>query len=95
MHRHPRAGRRGAHPTPCFVSYQPEVTLAGGVPVEVPCRFEAGFQPDLDGLRAALTPKRTPSSSTARATRPARSIPGRAERHRRDRQAERPDRDFR
>jgi aminotransferase len=25
-------------PTPCFVSYQAEVHLAGGVPVEVPCR---------------------------------------------------------
>ena len=45
-------------PTPCFVSYQPEVILAGGVPVEVACTFENNFQPDPAALRAALTPKR-------------------------------------
>ena len=30
-------------PTPCFVSYQAEVILAGGVPVEVPTYAEDGF----------------------------------------------------
>ncbi len=44
-------------PTPCFVSYQPEVILAGGVPVEVACTFENNFQPDPAALRAALSPK--------------------------------------
>jgi aminotransferase len=31
-------------PTPCFVSYQPEAILAGGVPVEIPTFVEDGFQ---------------------------------------------------
>ena len=33
-------------PTPCFVSYQAETVLAGGVTVEVPCRFEDNFEVD-------------------------------------------------
>ena len=33
-------------PTPCFVSYQAEVLLAGGVPIEIPSRFEDDFQLD-------------------------------------------------
>jgi len=33
-------------PTPCFVSYQAEVILAGGVPVEVPSCPENDFQFD-------------------------------------------------
>ena len=44
-------------PTPCFVSYQAEVTLAGGVPVEVPGSMENNFQPELDLIEAAITPK--------------------------------------
>ncbi|MBN1668885.1 MAG: aminotransferase class I/II-fold pyridoxal phosphate-dependent enzyme [Anaerolineales bacterium] len=44
-------------PTPCFVSYQPEVTLAGGVPVELPCRVEDGFQLRPAELEAAITPR--------------------------------------
>ena len=31
-------------PTPCFVSYQAEVILAGGVPVELPTYVQDGFQ---------------------------------------------------
>ncbi len=31
-------------PTPCFVAYQAEVVLAGGVPVELPTYVEDGFQ---------------------------------------------------
>jgi aminotransferase len=42
-------------PTPGFVSYPVEVSLAGGVPVEVPCRLEDNFQLDLDQLREAIT----------------------------------------
>jgi aminotransferase len=30
-------------PTPCFVSYQAEVYMAGGVPVEIACRMEDNF----------------------------------------------------
>ena len=44
-------------PTPCFVSYQAEVLLAGGVPVEIPSRIENNFQLDPDEVRAAITPK--------------------------------------
>ena len=43
-------------PTPSFVSYQPEVILAGGVPVEIPSRVEDQFQPNLQALAAAVTP---------------------------------------
>jgi aminotransferase len=32
-------------PTPCFVSYQAEVVLAGGVPVEIPSHVGNNFQP--------------------------------------------------
>ena len=43
-------------PTPCFVSYQAEVILAGGVPVEVATFVEDGFQAEPDRLEAAITP---------------------------------------
>jgi aminotransferase len=43
--------------TPCFVAYQAEVHLAGGVPVEVPCRLENNFDVDPDDIRAAITPR--------------------------------------
>jgi aminotransferase len=42
-------------PTPCFVSYQPEVILAGGVPVEIPTRMQDGFQVDPDRIRKAIS----------------------------------------
>jgi aminotransferase len=44
-------------PTPCFVAYQAEVILAGGVPVEVPCRLENNFDLDPAALAAAITPR--------------------------------------
>ena len=44
-------------PTPCFVSYQAEVLLAGGVPVEIPSRLEDNFQLDPQRLEAAITPR--------------------------------------
>ena len=44
-------------PTPCFVSYQAEVILAGGVPIEIPTRVEDGFQLRPEDLRAAITPR--------------------------------------
>jgi len=44
-------------PTPCFVSYQAEVLLAGGVPVEIPSKIENNFQLDPDEIRAAITPR--------------------------------------
>ena len=44
-------------PTPCFVSYQAEVLLAGGVPVEIPAKLENNFHVDPDEIRAAITPR--------------------------------------
>ena len=44
-------------PTPCFVSYQAEVTLAGGVPVEIYTTMEDDFQPDPGMIERAITPK--------------------------------------
>lgn len=42
-------------PTPCFVSYQAEVIMAGGVPVEVPTFVEDGFLIRPEALEAAIT----------------------------------------
>lgn len=44
-------------PTPCFVSYQAEVILAGGVPVELPTFVEDSFQVRPEALEAAITPR--------------------------------------
>ena len=44
-------------PTPCFVSYQAEVLLAGGVAVEVPTFMEDNFEVDPARIEAAITPK--------------------------------------
>jgi aminotransferase len=44
-------------PTPCFVSYQPEVIFAGGTPVPLPTRFEDSFQVTAEAVEALITPK--------------------------------------
>ncbi|MGQ9467237.1 MAG: pyridoxal phosphate-dependent aminotransferase [Anaerolineae bacterium] len=44
-------------PEPCFVSYAPEVTFAGGVPVMVPTSAENGWQVTAEAIEAAITPK--------------------------------------
>lgn len=44
-------------PTPCFVSYQAEVVLAGGVPIEVATYVENNFVPKIEDIEAAITPK--------------------------------------
>ena len=44
-------------PTPCFVSYQAEVIMANGVPVEVVAREENNFMVDPADIRKALTPR--------------------------------------
>jgi aminotransferase len=44
-------------PTPCFVSYQAEVILAGGVAIEVPAHEENDFCIDPAEIRKALTPR--------------------------------------
>jgi len=42
---------------PCYVSYTPCVSLAGGVPVTVPCRAEDEFRLTPDALAERITPK--------------------------------------
>lgn len=44
-------------PTPCFVSYQAAVILAGGVAKELPCQMANNFDLDPDQLEAAITPR--------------------------------------
>ncbi len=44
-------------PTPCFVSYQAEVIMAGGVPVELPTCVEDNFLVRPEVLEAAITPR--------------------------------------
>ena len=44
-------------PEPCFVSYMPEVTLAGGKPVPIPTYFADNFQVTGARIEAAITEK--------------------------------------
>jgi len=44
-------------PEPCFVSYMPEVTLAGGQPVPIPTYFADNFQVTRASIEAAITEK--------------------------------------
>jgi len=44
-------------PTPCFVSYQPEVVFAGGVPVALPTKVEDQFQVTAAQVAEQVTPK--------------------------------------
>jgi len=44
-------------PEPCFVSYAPEVSFAGGVPVTVPTYVGDNFQVTAGTIEAAITPK--------------------------------------
>jgi aminotransferase len=44
-------------PTPCFVSYQPEVTFAGGTPVPLATRVEDSFQALAADVARLVTPR--------------------------------------
>jgi aminotransferase len=44
-------------PEPCFVSYGPEVSFAGGIPVNVATHVEDDFQVTAAAIEAAITPK--------------------------------------
>lgn len=44
-------------PTPCWVSYAPQIALAGGAMVQVPTRAEAGFRLEAEAVRRAITPR--------------------------------------
>ncbi len=51
------AGDEVIIPTPCFVSYQAEVELAGGVPVEVAGNIDENFDLNPQRVAAAITPR--------------------------------------
>jgi aminotransferase len=42
---------------PCYVSYAPGITLAGGVPMAVPCRAEDGFSVTAAAIERRVTPR--------------------------------------
>ena len=44
-------------PEPCFVSYAPEVSFAGGAPVMVPTYVQNQFEVTAEDIEAAVTPK--------------------------------------
>lgn len=44
-------------PTPCFVSYQPEVVFAGGKPVPIMVSADQAFQVDAASMEQKITPK--------------------------------------
>ncbi len=44
-------------PSPVYLNHLMAVQLAGCVPVEVPCIEAEGYEPDLDALAAAVTPR--------------------------------------
>jgi aminotransferase len=44
-------------PEPCFVSYEPEVLFAGGVPVPVECKAENDFEPLVSQIEEKITDK--------------------------------------
>jgi len=44
-------------PTPCFVSYQADVHIAGGVPIEIPSRMENNFSLVPQEIEDAITPR--------------------------------------
>ncbi|MFN3652037.1 MAG: aminotransferase class I/II-fold pyridoxal phosphate-dependent enzyme [Armatimonadota bacterium] len=44
-------------PEPCYVSYRPTVSLAGGVPVPVPGVASDSFRVDVDAIERAVTPR--------------------------------------
>ncbi|MBQ8550141.1 MAG: aminotransferase class I/II-fold pyridoxal phosphate-dependent enzyme [Clostridia bacterium] len=52
-----RAGDEVIVPEPCFVCYAPIVTLAGGVPVKLPLRYEDKFKLTPELLRGAISDK--------------------------------------
>ncbi len=44
-------------PEPCFVSYAPEVSFAGGAPVAVPTHVQNNFEVTAEDIDAAVTPQ--------------------------------------
>lgn len=54
-----RPGDEVLLPSPSWVSYAPQIELADGVVVPVPCRPEEGWRLDLTDLEAHLTPRTT------------------------------------
>ena len=44
-------------PEPCYVAYSPDITLAGGVPKEIPTRLENEFRVQAEDIARAVTEK--------------------------------------
>jgi aminotransferase len=63
-------------PTPCFVSYQAEALLAGGIPVEIPTYVEDGFMVRPELVEAAIN-KRTKAILIAYPNNPTGAIASR------------------
>jgi aspartate/methionine/tyrosine aminotransferase len=78
-------------PAPDYPLWTAAVSLSGGTPRHYLCDEGAGWLPDLADIRAKITPRPGPSSSSIRTTRPAPCIRTSAEGNHRDRAAERPD----
>src|SRR5512133_2733622 len=50
-------GDEGIIPTPCFFSYQAELNMAIGVPIEVKAQEENNFMVDPEDFRKSVTPR--------------------------------------
>ncbi len=44
-------------PNPGFVSYEPAVLIAGGIPISIPVFEQDGFKPNIDNVTSLITPK--------------------------------------
>jgi aminotransferase len=65
-------------PEPCYVAYAPCVSFAGGTPVLVPTRGDAGFRLDLAAIEAAVT-DRTKAVLVSSPSNPTGAVQGRAD----------------
>jgi alanine-synthesizing transaminase len=62
-------------PAPDYPLWTASTSLSGGTPVHYLCDEANGWMPNLDDIRAKITPAPRASWSSTRTTRPARCIP--------------------
>lgn len=43
--------------SPCWTNYIQQVTMCGGIPIEVPTNIQQEFQPDIELIKKSITPK--------------------------------------
>jgi alanine-synthesizing transaminase len=75
---HQRAAQHGDElllPAPDYPLWTAAASLSGGTPVHYLCDEANGWMPDLDDIRAKITPAPRASSSSTPTTPPARCIP--------------------